>query len=248
MALGLVNTPSLNLRDAPDGQIVTILTGGTTVETLAPDASGNWLFVSADVDGITFVGWVTARFIDTSDGDPATGPTGPVPSDPTGGIFDTNNWTKYGNVLGQRESGNNYRSVNQLGFCGRWQFGASALIDGGYVRLHTATGNLSSPGVWLGKDGVSSRDDWLNNQDAQNSAMLVYTKAHYNFLLGKHVLQPNSSLPRCAGLLAAAHLLGPGGAIAFVQGSVGHDANGTTSVQYYKLLSTAFGGSGVLEP
>jgi len=244
MALGRVSTPSLNVRDAPGGQIVAILTGGATVTTLAPDASGDWLFISTDIDDITFMGWVAARFIDTSGHDPGTDP---VSTGPTGGIFDAGNWAKYGSVLGQRESSNNYHSVNQFGFCGRWQFGVGARIDGGYVRPGTQQHNVSSPNVWLGKDGVFSREDWLDNEDVQNAAMVVYTKAHFNALTTRHALTSNSSLPRCAGLLAAAHLLGVGGAMNFVRGSNGHDANGTTAGQYYRLLSTAFGGSGELE-
>jgi hypothetical protein len=248
MTTGRVNTPSLNLRDEPDGQIIAILTGGTSVSVIVPDVSGNWLLISADADGITRVGWVAGRFIDASGAGPGTGPADPGPT--SGGIFDADNWELYRTVLGKRESDNKYGSVNSIGFCGRWQFGFGALIDCGYVRKSVkSNGELTLPGSWLGLNGVSSRPDWLSNTAAQDSAMLVYTKGHYNALLGLGGLKSNSSIARCAGLLAASHLLGVGGAMLFVHtGSGGHDANGVTAADYYKLLSRAFGGSGFLEP
>lgn len=246
MTTGRVNTPSLNLRDQPDGQIIAVLIGGTIATLLVPDLPGDWLFVSADAGGgVIRFGWVARRFLDISGADPGAGPIGAADGD----IFGADNWEKYRNVLGRRESDNNYRSVNQFGFCGRWQFGAGALIDGGYVKAGTRNRDLTSPGVWTGLNGVSSRDDWLSNTTAQDSAMLAYTKAHFNALIRQQGLRSNSSIARCAGLLAASHLLGIGGAMSFVRsGSGGHDANGVTAADYYRLLSKAFGGSGSLEP
>lgn len=243
---GIVNTPSLNLRDEPEGQIIAILIGGTKVTVLVPDVSGNWLLISTDAERITQVGWVAERFINTSGAYPGAGQTGPGAA--TGAIFDADNWEKYRMVLGQRESSNSYRSVNQLGYCGRWQFGAGALIDCGYVQAGTRNRDLTTAGVWLGLKGVSSLDNWLSNTAAQDSAMVVYTKAHFDALIRKGGLRSNSSTARCAGLLAAAHLLGVGGAMSFVQGANGQDANGVTAAEYYGLLSRAFGGSGFLEP
>jgi len=250
MATGRVNTPSLNLRDEPDGRIIAILTGGMIVTILVPDVSGSWFLVSADADGITRAGWVVGRFIDTSGTDPASGPTDPGFGPAGGGIFDADNWENYRFLLGRRESDNKYNSVNSIGFCGRWQFGYSALIDCGYVRSTVRRNSeLTASSSWLGLNGVSSREDWLSNTAAQDSAMLGYTRAHYNTLIRRAGLLPNSSIPRCAGLLAASHLLGVGGAMSFVKtGSGGHDANGVTAADYYKLLSRAFGGSGLLEP
>lgn len=177
---------------------------------------------------------------------PASGST---PSSPAGfGPMDDVAWPKYCNVLGARESSNNYASVNQINFCGRWQFGAGALCDGGYVKPGKKNSDLPTPSSWTGKDGVNSLNDWLSNHSAQDSAMAEYTKGHYNQLVHNGSLPAGSSLPRVAGLLAAAHLLGVGGATNFVNGdNSGADANGVTAGVYYKLLSKAFGGSGQLE-
>jgi uncharacterized protein (TIGR02594 family) len=137
----------------------------------------------------------------------------------TVGTLSAAQWAQYLDKLGEMEAGNNYGAVNRLGYCGRWQFGAGALVDTGYVRAGTTNRALLSPAAWTGKDGVDSRADWLARPDAQD----------------------------IAGLLAAAHLMGIGGARKLVDGTITHDANGTTTLRYYGRLSLALGGSGRLE-
>lgn len=165
----------------------------------------------------------------------------------TVGTLSNAQWATYLDKLGERESGNNYSAVNRLGYCGRWQFGAEALIDVGYVRKGSSNRSLLSPASWTGKDRVKSRADWLSRRDAQDAAMLAYTRAHYADLLEHGQVLPTSSPARVAGLLAAAHLMGLGGARKLVDGTVTHDANGTTTLKYYALLSVALGGTGRLE-
>ena len=41
--------------------------------------------------------------------------------------------------------------------------------------------------------------------------------------------------------------MGLGGARQLVDGTIAHDANGTTTLKYYQLLSVALGGTGRLE-
>lgn len=53
---------------------------------------------------------------------------------------------QYKEILGHRESSNNYSARNSYGFSGRWQMGAAALFDTGYV---TTKSNRSLSGdVW----------------------------------------------------------------------------------------------------
>ena len=167
----------------------------------------------------------------------------------TVGPFSNEEWNKYCTVLGKKESGNNYSIVNPLGFSGRWQFGRLALIDGGYVKPGGSGGGApSAASSWTGKDGISSREAWLANKAAQDAAMVVYTQSHFRSFIKNGALKESSSKPRVAGLLAASHLMGVGGAMKMINGDVMADANGTTTTTYYKMLSTAFGGSGTLEP
>jgi uncharacterized protein (TIGR02594 family) len=175
------------------------------------------------------------------------GPTPTTAGTGTVGTLSAAQWAQYLDTLGEMESGNNYAAVNRLGYCGRWQFGAGALVDTGYVRAGTTNRALLSPTAWTGKDGVNNRADWLARPDAQDAAMLTYTRAHYKSLADHGELAPTSSAARIAGLLAAAHLMGIGGARKLVDGTITHDANGTTTLRYYERLSLALGGSGRLE-
>jgi uncharacterized protein (TIGR02594 family) len=156
------------------------------------------------------------------------------------GRFTADDWEKYCQVLGNRESTNNYAAVNRLGYCGRWQFGALALADCGYVRKGTPQGQLANPAFWTGKDGIRSRKDWLLQHQVQINAMLAYTRAHYSQLKRLGVVDSTSAKSDLAGYLAAAHLVGVGGAEDLHNGRLRSDANRVTSKQYFDLLSNAF--------
>ena len=157
------------------------------------------------------------------------------------GSFTADDWEKYCQVLGHRESTNNYAAVNQLGYCGRWQFGALALADCGYVRKGTPQGQLANSNFWTPhKDNILNRADWLLNHPVQNKAMLAYTRAHYSQLKRLGVVAATSPKSDLAGYLAAAHLVGVGGAEDLHNHVVRKDANGVTAQQYFDLLSNAF--------
>lgn len=156
------------------------------------------------------------------------------------GPFTAEDWEKFRFVLGKRESGNNYKSVNSIGFCGRWQFGAGALMDAGYVRGTRSPRKLGDANFWTGKDRIFSRDHWCNNPPVQDNAMLEYTRAHYKQLVKMHVIMQGDPKSRVAGLLGAAHLVGVGGARDFAKGMIRHDANGTTAKEYFDLLASQF--------
>lgn len=154
-------------------------------------------------------------------------------------------WQKYCEVLGHRESGNDYTKTNQFNYVGRWQFGAPALAEVGYVHSGKKNRDLPSPSAWIGRDGISSMAAWKGSKPVQDAAMLAFTQLYYKRLIKLGALSPQASKPNVAGMLAAAHLKGPGGALQFSRGIVTADANGTTTKSYYKLLSQALGGTGI---
>ena len=156
------------------------------------------------------------------------------------GSFTADDWEKFCQVLGHRESTNNYAAVNRLGYCGRWQFGALALADCGYVRKGCPAGSVGEPEILDAKRQHSSRQDWLLNHPVQNKAMLAYTRAHYSQLKRLGVVAATSPKSDLAGYLAAAHLVGVGGAEDLHNGRLRSDANQVTSKQYFDLLSNAF--------
>lgn len=148
----------------------------------------------------------------------------------------------YMNAIGARESSNNYSAVNDIGFVGRYQFGHMALIDLGYVKRGTPNNRaLNNPSSWTGKNGVNSVIDFLGNGPEQDKAMVAYTNLNYRYVTsagGLRSTETNSS--EIAGMLAASHLVGAGGATRWrnSNGTVS-DANGTTAAQYYAIGSAA---------
>ncbi len=166
--------------------------------------------------------------------------------DPVFGPFTKALWQQYCDVLGFRESGNDYTSVNQFNFAGRWQFGCGALIDAGHVQPGTKTPRGGAPNSnWLTKNGVSSLATWRSTKPAQDAAMIGFTERNFKFLT-QHGLNASDPVPRLAGFLAAAHLKGAGNALALLNNQVTQDANGTTTLSYYRLLNIGMGGNGQL--
>lgn len=143
-------------------------------------------------------------------------------------------FNKYAAALGKRESGNNYGIVNTLGYSGKYQFGASALADLGYVKRGTTNRGLTNPANWNIPGGL---DGFLSNPKMQEEAFKKYTDMHYQQLLKAGVITPTSSADEVAGYLATAHLKGIGGAIDLKKGKNGTDAYGTTASSYFSLGS-----------
>jgi len=118
--------------------------------------------------------------------------------------------------LGYRESSNRYDIVNQYGYMGKYQFGSSTLKGLGY--------NIS-------------KVDFLNSPEIQEEAMIKLLKANKHTLRrqikkydGKLV---NGIFVTESGLLAAAHLVGPGSVRKWIRnGKEYKDGNGVTLVSY----------------
>lgn len=136
--------------------------------------------------------------------------------------------------LAQRESSGDYKAKNKLGYLGKYQFGKLALIDAGYK---------DKKGNWTGKDGIKSEEDFLNNKEAQESAMDRYTKLQRGYLkshggsdfIGKEF----KGIPVTeSGLVAAAHLVGAKKlSESLKKGEDPKDAFGTPATEYLKKFS-----------
>ena len=157
-------------------------------------------------------------------------------------------WKAYLLTVGKSESGNNYKCVNSLNFCGKYQFGAAALASSGighiraeYIRKYGQSdrngelGTVKHPEAWTGKGGINNLDDWLNSPAAQEAAMQVYTLSNYNALRNNQGIKEGDDLCTVMGMLMASHLLGAGGAKKWRFGSGGADAYGTTGGTYFAL-------------
>ena len=132
------------------------------------------------------------------------------------------NHSDFLNDLGYRESTNNYKAVNQFGYLGKYQFGRRTLNA-------------------LGYEDVSNRE-FLANPSIQEEAMyalLIHNRKILRRIISKYSGKTiNDIYVTEAGILASAHLAGPGNVKKFFRrGKEFHDGNGTKMTSYIKKFS-----------
>ena len=150
----------------------------------------------------------------------------------------------YAMAAAKRESGGVIGKENTLGFAGKYQFGAAALVDTGmidkakydalYKSGHGATNKqiMNDPSVWKNEGGKAA---FLKDEALQDKLFAQYTNQHYNELLKANVITAKSTKAEQAGYLMAAHLKGVGGATELAKGSDSKDAYNTSASEYYAL-------------
>ncbi|WP_034040310.1 hypothetical protein [Wocania ichthyoenteri] len=125
-------------------------------------------------------------------------------------------------ALAFKESGGDYFSVNTFGYLGKYQFGASTLK---MIGINNPTNFLKNPALQE-KAFVANaaRNKWILRRDIKN-------------FVGKHI---NGIVVTESGILAAAHLAGPGSVKKYLR-SYGldnfADGYGTTIEYYMKRFS-----------
>lgn len=146
--------------------------------------------------------------------------------------------------IAKTESNFNYGVVNTIGYVGRYQFGAQALVDRGYISRAayekyggSKGGNkvLDDPSAWTGKDGATSKDVFLKNPAAQEKCMDEQLQANYSDAVRRGAIKQGDGGATVSGVLATSHLLGVGGAKKWREGSGGKDAYGTTGSDYFNF-------------
>ena len=131
-------------------------------------------------------------------------------------------------ILGQYESGGNYKSVNTLGYLGKYQFGLGTL-------------------KWIGF--TATRSEFLNNPDMQERAVRKYVAVNRK-LLEPYILKYSNKYFTTvngtsvyvteSGILGGAHLGGHGSVKKFfdTNGRVNNsDAYGTSVLAYIETFS-----------
>lgn len=154
------------------------------------------------------------------------------------------------NALAKRESSLNRSAENsQTHYIGLFQFGEAALKDIGVYGGDSTRAN-DWAGSWTGKYGVTSKDSFLTNGDAQLSAIADYQKLSWDkylkgngadAYLGKTI---NGVVITESGLIAASHLVGAGSVLAWLRSNGATnpaDASGTLMTEYL----SKFGGYNV---
>lgn len=125
------------------------------------------------------------------------------------------------NKLGFKESGNRYDVVNSYGYMGKYQFGKSTLEGLGYYI---------------------SKEEFLNSPAIQEKAILDLLR-HNRKILKNYIIKYNDSVVNNvyvteSGILAAAHIAGPGNVKKFFeQGKDVKDGYGTYMTSYMNYFA-----------
>lgn len=172
---------------------------------------------------------VNKSYMTRSDAPSVSEGVGPLTADQTKALLQQTGWS---------ESGCKYNVTNQFNFCGKYQLGAAALADLGYIkldafRLYGGNKAINYPSSWTGKDGITSKEEFLSNGAAQEKIMLALLKLNYRTLTRIGGIKEGDDLCTIAGMLSVAHLLGPSGAKKWRDTASGADANGTTGSKYF---------------
>lgn len=141
--------------------------------------------------------------------------------------------------IGYSESGFKYGAVEQQrgNYLGKYQIGAQALATQGYLKEDALKqyGNnaVNYPSNWTGKDGITSKESFLNNGAVQESAMFNQLNSNYNRMVQTGAIKPSDSPSTVGGMLATSHLLGADGATQWRKTGLGADANKTPGTTYF---------------
>ena len=147
-------------------------------------------------------------------------------------------------ALGYRESGGRYNIENTYGYLGKYQMGESALKDAGYYKGDPTRRN-DWIGEWTGKDGVWSKEDFLNNPRAQENAIREFHRKTWKYIkalgLDKYVGKTIKGIYITeSGLIGGAHLLGAGNVKKFLKSNgriIPRDGYGTPITEYISKFS-----------
>jgi len=132
------------------------------------------------------------------------------------------NHDKFLEDLGMRESSGNYKAVNQFGYLGKYQFGRKTLNALGYKDV--------SNRVFLANPQI--QEEAMYDLLTHNRKILRRQIEKYNGQVVNGILITES------GILAAAHLAGPGNVKKFFRkGYEFRDGNGTKMTSYMKKFS-----------
>ncbi len=190
----------------PDSNITTVT--GETVASIPITSSQTLEFASAeDVEN------------------PA--PTSAFISQPDPGIdigaLSSNDYRAYLAQTAFASSGDDYATVNEFGFAGRYQFSSEALQSLGLIKPGTTQTleALNNPNNWIGGSGKpTSLEDFLASPELQESAMNSFTTNNYGALQAAGVINSATPKDQIAGLLSISHYASPAIATSWYVGQI----------------------------
>ncbi len=141
-------------------------------------------------------------------------------------------------ALRKKESGGNYSTTNSIGYSGGYQFGPQALEQVGLLKpgasKYGAVG-MRDPANWTIPGG---RDAFMSDPQIQDNAMRRLIDNNRRALTNMGLINESTPESVVNGMLAAAHLSGPGGVRKLLHGRDSSDAGGASASSYYKLGSS----------
>ncbi len=139
--------------------------------------------------------------------------------------------------LAYEESSDNYQmhldDKNGIGALGKYQMRGLGLMDLGY---------LNRKYEWTGKDGIKSKNDFLNNEKVQEKVVREFVKLNFRYLkklnllgfIGDEISGKVADFDiTLSGLLAAVHKEGPGGVKDYLK-ALEKNKEGKYSISYDK--------------
>lgn len=240
---GKETTGTLNAVSSATGALAL---GATFVPGLQPLAGA-----LAGISAITGAAGFASSFLEkgkTVDA-PTPAATQPKPLAGTNDDF----FEKYKEMIGYTESRGNYGATNDLGYLGKYQFGAAALETLGYLKQGASKKVKSTESQRPVVDDPSNwtngwtKESFLMNKEAQDQAFAKMTEMNLRILTDAGVITTESTAQEIAGYLAGAHLGGAGGVIKHHKSGGAYnpsDVNGTSINRYIQYGKNAFAGAG----
>lgn len=171
----------------------------------------------------------------------------PPPVDPAEAEESEGDWDDFLAELAKYESGGRVfidygHAGNRHGYIGGWQFGEAALIDAGFYRGDSTPRTNDWKGKWTGLKGIGSKREFLRSPEAQwhaiRNLMPKRWVAMRNMGLDRYVGQRVAGVRVTeSGMLAAAHLLGPGGVRDFLRSRGSDDPADANNVSVSTYMS-----------
>lgn len=115
------------------------------------------------------------------------------------------------NVISEKLSENDPVKVGTNNELGKYQLTVENLIDLGYVQRPPGQIDpsiLDDSSYWVAKDGVRSKQDFLKNNSAQQSAMFSLVERNYNELVRLGKVSDTDDPAIVGGLLVTSHVAG----------------------------------------
>jgi hypothetical protein len=144
--------------------------------------------------------------------------------------------------LRMKESRDRHYITSESGsFLGLYQMGEGALIDTGYYIKPKSSEKWE--GKWTGKNGIKSKEDFLNNREVQEIAIREYHKCVWRYIKDCHKYEGseiNGIKLTKAGMTAYAHLVGQERFRKFINSNGKkdkEDGNDVPGSQYLKAFS-----------